>query len=257
MDNLKQLDAQTLSEIIKEFNGKIFQSEAQFQFELAWKLNEKYGNGDNLAVELEDMGMYEKEGEKVKQKSYTDIVVKQGKYRVAIELKYKTAKYDNKKMAENDNKINIIYLFDHSAVDLGRYDYLWDVHRMELLKGESKSKDSGEEKIEVQKNCHKGFAVLLTNEKKYWEENKKNKNEDVTKRTIDYQFRFPATNESLFDKILDWKKDENDAYTSTVKDSFRAHRIKLNKAYHYKWYDYRDASADETNGTFKYVIIEV
>ena len=114
MDNLKQLDAQTLSEIIKEFNGKIFQSEAQFQFELAWKLNEKYGNGDNLAVELEDMGMYEKEGEKVKQKSYTDIVVKQGKYRVAIELKYKTADYPGSRittgnkladLGENNNEI--------------------------------------------------------------------------------------------------------------------------------------------------------
>lgn len=250
MDNLKQLNAQALSEIIKEFNGKIFQSEAQFQFELAWKLNEKYGNGDDLAVELEDMGMVEKDGENVKRKFYTDIVVKQGDYRVAIELKYKTAEYKS----EN------VYLFNHGAEDLGRYDYIWDVHRIELLKGEPESKDFGEENFEVQKQkiCKKGFAVLLTNEKKYWEENKKNKNEnDEEKRTIDYQFRFPATNESLFNKILDWKKNKDGAYTSTVKDSFRAHRIKLKEAYSYKWENYRDSSADEKNGTFKFVIIEV
>ena len=99
-------------------------------------------------------------------------------------MKYKTAEYENE-----INKNKKVYLFNHGAVDLGRYDYLWDVHRIELLKGELESKDIGEEKIEVQKICHKGFAVLLKNEKKYWDDNK---NGDEKKRTIDYQFRFPA-----------------------------------------------------------------
>lgn len=254
MDNLKQLDAQALSEIIKEFNGKIFQSEAQFQFELAWKLNEKYGNGDDLAVELEDR-MVEKD---VKRKYYTDIVVKQGDYRVAIELKYKTAEYENK----NEN----LYLFNHGAVDLGRYDYIWDVHRIELLKGVSKSKDFGEEKLDVpkQKRCKKGFAVLLTNEKKYWEE--KSKEDNIP---IDYQFLFGEKQKQLFSDVLDWKKDDEKEYPlnypKTVlskkgeyyKPTSRAHPIRLNKAYHYEWYNYRDASSNEKNDTFKFVIIEV
>ena len=43
MLNLKQLDKKELTEIIQCFgkNKKIFQSEAQFQFDLAWELKKK------------------------------------------------------------------------------------------------------------------------------------------------------------------------------------------------------------------------
>ena len=38
------LNKETLTSVIKNFGkeGKIFQSEAQFQFELAWKLQEQF-----------------------------------------------------------------------------------------------------------------------------------------------------------------------------------------------------------------------
>ena len=118
---LNQLDTAALSKIITNFGdqGKIFQSEAQFQFELAWKLQHQ---GWGTAC-LEDMTMKVVKNNKVVKKFYTDIVIEQDGYRVAIELKYKTAEY-------NENGIE---LFDHGAVDLGRYDYLWDVFRIELL----------------------------------------------------------------------------------------------------------------------------
>lgn len=246
MENLKTLDSKRLSEIIKSFDGKLFQSEAQFQFELAWKLKEVYG--DNIAVYLEDMrAVMKNEKGKITQKFYTDIVVEQGDYCVAIELKYKTAEFKNKD----------VQLSDHAAVDLGKYDYLWDVHRVELLTGLSKpnNKVKGEE-LEILKKCQKGFAVLLTNEEKYWEGRQGNK------ITIDYQFSIGEKNGKLSGKVLDWKKT-GDKYPATVlskngNPTGRAQPIKLKTAYHYTWSDYREAQPGAPeHGTFRFVIIEV
>lgn len=246
MENLKNLDSKRLSEIVKNFDGKLFQSEAQFQFDLAWKLKEVYG--DNTIVYLEDMRAVKKnEEEKITQKFYTDIVVEQNDYCVAIELKYKTAELESEE----------VQLFEHAAVDLGKYDYLWDVHRIELLTGLSKPNNKVKgERLEILKKCHKGFAVLLTNEEKYWKERQGNK------ITIDYQFSIEEINGKLSGKVLDWKKTNN-KYPATVlskngNPTFRAQPIKLKTAYHYTWSDYRKAQPGDTeHGTFRFVIIEV
>ena len=127
------LDKENLTNIIQVFgkDGKIFQSEAQFQFELAWSLQTHLG----CQVKLEDMRTVvrskDNNPEALKKKFYTDIVVEQDGYSVALELKYKTADYSDKNL----------YLFNHGAVDLGRYDYLWDVHRIELLLGKGYKKE--------------------------------------------------------------------------------------------------------------------
>ncbi len=249
MNDLKQLDKERLSEIINEFQGKIFQSEAQFQFDLAWLLKEKY----NCDVKLEDMRMVVRRNEKVIQKFYTDIVVEQGDYSVAIELKYKTAEYNG----------DDVDLLDHSAVDLGRYDYLWDVFRIELLvnkqKGNIPNINDNNCQLKV-KECNKGFAVLLTNEKKYWKgDSLDNKNH----KPIDYQFHIGEDANTLYGKKLDWKKDYKGNYPSTVfpkngKPTFRAQPIILNEAYSYKWNDYRKAlPTEQKNGDFRFVIIEI
>ena len=250
MENLKQLNAERLSEIIKGFQGKIFQGEAQFQFDLAWRFQEIYG--PETKVNLEDMRMVKKNNEgKITQKSYTDIVVEQGVYSVAIELKYKTAKYNN--------KAEFIQLLNHGAVDLSRYDYLWDVHRIEQLTGQSaqdnKEKDG---RVEVLKKCNKGLAVLLTNEEKYWKET------GVKKEVIDRQFHFSEEAKKLVNKKMSWEKDGDTkelpktVLTGSGKPSFRAQPIALKKAYGYQWFDYRKALPGEPKqGTFRFVIIEV
>lgn len=273
MENLKDLDRKKLSEIIKSLNEKTFQSEAQFQFDLAWKLHEKY---KKCNVYLEDLCVVRKnEKNKIKQKYYTDIIVEQimeqSYYRVAIELKYKTAELG----IEREGKE--IYLFDHGAVDLGRFDYLWDVHRIELLTGKS-AKECVKEgnHLEVKKKCNKGFAVLLTNEKKYWEKWNQKRN-DILK-PIDWELRFDEEQKKLYNnhkgadgKIqLDWQKDKtrfkknknNNYYPSAVlsngKPTFRAQPICLKEAYSYIWEDYSDLSyINSKNGRFRYVIIEV
>ena len=152
------LNKETLTGAIKAFGKecKIFQSEAQFQFELAWKLQKQF---PDCRVKLEDMRAYVKKEEKngIKRKFYTDIVLEEEGYSIAIELKYKTAEYYDEKSG--------ICLFEHGAVDLGRYDYLWDVHRVELLTGKGNNNELYG-CVAVQKKCKKGFAVLLTNEEK-------------------------------------------------------------------------------------------
>lgn len=268
MPNLKQLDKKELTEIIQGFgaDGKIFQSEAQFQFEFAWTLQKMF---PDCQVKLEDMRTVIKEKDKkdkngneiIKKKFYTDIVLEQGEYSIAIELKYKTAEYSDTK--------NNLYLFNHGAVDLGRYDYLWDVHRLELLleKG-NKSELCGDVEVLPNKGCDKGFAVLLTNEKKYWGQSYVYEKENGY--TIDNQFKIGEKDEGkthkLFGNVLDWrileKGEKNYAknykhYPSTVvtqngNSTERAQPIRLAEQYSYKWEDYL---CNELQ--FKFVIIEV
>ena len=252
------LNKEILTRIIKAFGkeDKIFQSEAQFQFDLAWELQKNF---PNCQVKLEDMRSYVKKDEKeknsrFKKKFYTDIVLEDDDYSIAIELKYKTAEYYDK------NKC--IYLFEHGAVDLGRYDYLWDVHRIELLTG----KGNNEElfgRVEVQNKCKKGYAVLLTNDEKYWTQSYVNKNE-----TMDNQFKIGDKTHILYNKDLDWRKlKENDEkyrknyqhYPTTIlkkngTPSERAQPIHLSKQYDYQWEDYCPL---HNNEKFRFVIIEV
>lgn len=275
------LDKENLTNIIQVFgkDGKIFQSEAQFQFELAWSLQTHLG----CQVKLEDMRTVvrskDNNPEALKKKFYTDIVVEQDGYSVALELKYKTADYSDKNL----------YLFNHGAVDLGRYDYLWDVHRIELLLGkgykkellfgkgnkeeiESWKEEWGDVEVLEGKECNKGFAVLLTNEKKYWEQYYEDEKEGV-KYTIDNQFKIgekvKGKTFKLFNNDLDWKKlikdDKNynknyNHYPSTVikqngTSTDRAQPIHLSKKYDYQWEEY--CELPNVNGKFRFVIIEV
>ena len=218
--SLKELDVSGLESILYLWGQekKVFQSEAQFQFNLAWRLQELY----DCEAKLEDLTVVvtrkNKSDKEFMQKVYTDVVLVKDDYYVAIELKYKTATLKHKD----------ILLFNHGASDLGRYDFLWDVNRLELLVDP---------------------AILLTNEKGYW---KKSYNDE--KETIDKQFCIGEADGCLYGKTLDWKK-KNGEYTNTIKNTSRARSIVLNKAYHYQWKPYCELSAAENNN-FKYLIIE-
>ena len=246
MRNLSQLDKNELSNIIRGFANKIFQSEAQFQFDLAWELKRIYNCNvileDKRAIKTNTVG-------KIVQKFYTDIVLEDVKdnYSVAIELKYKTAEYPR--------GVSNPILFDHDAVDLGRYDYLWDVYRIELFTGKSTANG-----VSVTCKCNKGFAVLLTNEKKYWQQSY------INSANIDKEFLIGAGTNKLYSNLMDWKKDPNKCpnnymfypktvLTKTNKPTFRAQPIHLDQAYKYKWEVYQNTG--QPNGDFKFVIIEV
>ena len=118
-------------------------------------------------------------------------------------------------------------------------------------------------RVEVQKKCKKGYAVLLTNDEKYWTQSYVNKNE-----TMDNQFKIGDKTHILYNKDLDWRKlKENDEkyrknyqhYPTTIlkkngAPSERAQPIHLSKQYDYQWEDYCPL---HNNEKFRFVIIEV
>ncbi|MBR0169330.1 MAG: hypothetical protein IJQ14_00630 [Bacteroidales bacterium] len=242
--SLKELDIVGLDSILYLWGQekKVFQSEAQFQFNLAWRLQELY----DCEAKLEDLTVVvtrkNKSDKDLMQKVYTDIVLLKDDYSVAIELKYKTATLNHKD----------ILLFKHGATDLGRYDFWWDVNRLELLvtptKKAPKNLNAKSEETNVYRHCTKGFAILLTNENDYWKKS-------YRKDTIDKQFCISEADGCLLSKTLDWKK-VNGEYTKTIKNTSRAHSIVLNEAYSYHWESYCELPT-EKNNIFKYLMIEV
>lgn len=245
--SLQELSIPELSKILDEFGQKqvVFQSEAQFQFNLAWRLQEIY----DCNAKLEELTkvIYKNDYKSPKQKFYTDIVLEKDDYRVAIELKYKTASLEDGE----------VILFNHGATDLGRYDFIWDVKRLEMLLKPNTSEKG-------LKTCNKGFAIILTNDDDYWVKcwKPEDKSTDVD-ITIDNQFRIGEQNQQLhtgclFAKTMDWKHNVDGSYPKTIQksSSSRACNIVLNHAYTYEWKKYTNVE-NVKNGLFKYMIISV
>jgi len=136
-------------------NSRVFVSEADFQFALAWKIKELYPSVD---IRLE-YTPYNYDSS-----IHIDIVVQCDGKMIPIELKYPTKKFDSIVNGER------IILKDHSAQDCNRYDFLKDVQRMEGILACDKYP------------IEKAYAVLLTNDGGYW---KKKSN----RLTIDDEFR--------------------------------------------------------------------
>lgn len=117
-----------------------FYSEADFQFSLAWELKTLLPDANIYLERYEPTFNY-----------HVDIWIEENGEFFPIELKYKTK--------EDYVVINrqSITLKNHSAIPLGSYDYLKDIHRIENL-----SQLPG---------FKRGFAVMLTNEPMYYETN--------------------------------------------------------------------------------------
>lgn len=119
-----------------------FWSEADFQFALAWELKQILPNA-NIHLER----CYQLPNHKDEYR--IDIwIEEQGKI-FPIELKYKTK---NATILQNGTTIS---LKNHGAVDLGCYDYLKDIARIENIASNEPS-------------FERGFTVILTNEHKYY-----------------------------------------------------------------------------------------
>lgn len=241
--SLKEFNLDELKKIMLEFSKKprIFNSEAQFQFELAWRINELF-DCDVLLEEISRIYHSEKElksGEikKYLKKDYTDIILKKDDLCIAIELKYKTAIL----------QLEQLTLSHHGAVDLGAYDFMWDINRLQMLTGKS------EDETVYQIRCDRGYAVILTNDKNYWKSNENNK------KRIHREFVFCGDKDgkgclkqgehSWFDK--DGKRGN---YPDAVK-GFRRNPINLRKDYQYQWTPYPPLPGE--NGEFKFMIVKV
>lgn len=139
-----------------------FQNEAQFQHALAMAIDKDIAEKNKpFEVWLEVWTGNKTPGEEqaAKRDCYTDIVILNAaeKEYLAIELKYKTAGLTVTK------DYGDIRLKQQNANDLGCYDYLWDVQRIQdLILGENKEGNL------KQCRCVGGYAIFLTNEWKYW-----------------------------------------------------------------------------------------
>lgn len=117
----------------------IFHSEADFQFALAWEIQLFF---PSVHIRLE----YPPKNEPNK---YIDIIVRDGENVYPIELKYPTKKYSIFSHGEQFN------LKDHGAQDLGKYDFIKDICRVESFS------------LHMEGFVH-GYVLWLTNDPSYW-----------------------------------------------------------------------------------------
>lgn len=182
--NLETFDEE-LDGIISDFGneGRIFSNEEQFQFELALEIERKYQKDEkgypkvrlevlscpkDEQIQVAQMDESQKKDKKIK-KMYTDIVIDiDDVHSIAIELKYKTWADNKDKRIEYSIGKNTYVVFHQGAPNIGCYQYLEDVARLEELVGIANQKhefdscNSGTRKVVC------GFAIIITNDETYW-----------------------------------------------------------------------------------------
>lgn len=141
----------------------LFWSEADFQFEFAWELHKKLGEGANIYLERRfELDNDKDTRDKNHNKYYVDIWVEYQDGIYPIELKYTTT------VCKIDDAENPVETKEQSARDTGCYRFLWDIKRLEDIKTclLEKHKTSSTEK-EV-----KGYAIMLTSDAGYYNKSK-------------------------------------------------------------------------------------
>lgn len=194
-------------------NKELFLNEAQFQFELALEIKKQF---PSLVVHLEYPSL---KGNSNGQYSYYDIVIQEGNEFYVIELKYKTK--DQVVLYKGSNYL----LKNHAAQDLGRFDYLNDVSRIENWQSNNQGK------IFVG-----GCAIILTNDSSYWAKDGNNciyKNFALKDKT----------------KIPSGQKNWPTVTKTTSVGKSRIKGLNLKKSYQIDWKNYCDS--------FKYLMLNI
>ena len=204
-----------LVEVMKKLaiNRHIFHSEADFQHALAWEIHKQW---PGCSMRLEYKPPY------IDTRLYLDLWASNGDEILAIELKYKTRELKTK------NGEEIFDLLDQGAQDLGRYDFLKDIQRLEEI-------------VEGNQNIT-GYGILLTNDHLYW-------NRPGRNRTVDTDFRIHDDREIKGE--LTWTEKASEGTKNGRKDM-----ITLKNSYSMEWKDYFKPS-NEKNGKFRYLLVEV
>jgi len=173
----------------------IFHSEADFQHALAWQIHVE---SPESQIRLEYPLDYE-------ESRHLDIVLLDGNRELAFELKYKKCHFLAFVQRE------IFSLRTDSAEDIGRYDFLKDVQRLEKF-------------VSNRPNAN-GYAILLTNDSLYWRAS--------PRETISDAFR--VTEGRKITGMLSWSAT---AGKGTTKD--RQSSITLHGTYDCSWRDYSE-----------------
>lgn len=186
----------------------IFVSEADFQLELAWEIKLRY---PDVVIRLEYTPVFDKN-------MHLDILAVRDNAWIPLELKYKT------KGCEKVMNGETFILKNHGAHDMNRYLFWKDVGRIERVKRETD-------------HFLEGYAIMLTNEKLYWESGA----DGISK---DFTLRQGVEKHGL----LQWAGQAKTASQKQVKDP-----IMLEGHYLEDWQDY--SRLDNTNtGMFKVLV---
>ena len=152
---------------------------------------------------------------------YFDLWLAAPNLQLAIELKYKTL------TLEIDHNKERFHLKNQSAQDIGRYDFLKDVARLEQVANMNAA---------VQ-----GYAVLLTNDPSYWGAGRVG--------TVDTHFRLPHGRNVTGE--LAWLPHASDGTTLN-----RTASIRLQHDYTAEWNRFSTLSP-KRGGEFRYLMFKV
>jgi hypothetical protein len=192
----------------------IFHSEADLQHSLAWELREHYPDCQ-IRLETKVHGA----GTKV----YLDILCEYQGRKYAIELKYKTLAFDCYMNGEP------FFLSNQGAQDIGRYDVLKDIQRLE--------------EMVVSGVADEGTLIFLTNDKSYYVEPIKET------ATVDQDFRLHQG--KVVAGQLRWGEQTG---KGTMKN--REAAIQLKGSYRMNWESYSKID-DTSRGEIRYLILPV
>lgn len=200
----------TLNELSKV--RSVFHSEADFQLAFAWELQKL---SPDLSIRLEY------KPPQIEARIYLDVWASSKNASYAIELKYKTR-------GLRVEGVETFDLLDHRAQDIGRYDFLKDIQRLEQI-------------VAARPNTI-GYAILLTNDSTYWSASK-------SRATVDASFRIHQG--KAINGVLGWGQG---ASQGTMKS--RENPVALRGEYVMDWKDY-SVIDESTYGKFKYLLIKV
>lgn len=195
-------------------NRPIFHIEADFQHALAWQIQK-----DHPELEIR----FEYKPQNISERIFVDLWIKdESENNFAIELKYKTRKFEETVYNEK------FKLMDQSAQDLGRYDYLKDVERLEKIV-------STHEKTT-------GFAIILTNDSGYW-------NIPTNSDTVDADYR-------IFDGNIIHGKLKWAEHASNGTIFGRTTPLNISGNYSLKWNDYSQIG-NTNRGKLRYLALKI
>lgn len=172
-----------IENILKQLANKrpFFHSEADFQHALAWEIQTCYPKAN---IRIEKLYLIDD------RPFYIDLIVEMDDKIIAIELKYKTKKFEFELNGENFS------LKNQGAQGWGRYYFVNDIVRLEKLM----------EKFEISQ----GYAIFLTNDMYYQSKSKDN--------TV--YFDFSLQNEKTLSGILKLKDEKKIDKTLQLKNDY-------------------------------------
>ena len=182
---------------------------------------------------------------------YTDIVVDfADNESVAIELKYKTwanASKNEKKIEYNVGNHRYV-VFHQGAPNIGCYQYLEDVARLEELAGIAEQYHTFDNYNNGTRNVVCGYAIMISNDETYW--------------------KGPKDSESVMRDFFLYDNDEKSGEKKSIptepqnqpgkngKESKREYKLQLKKEYTCYWEDYYHDN-DPKKPDFRYLILQI